>query len=492
MPTLATSDAVSSSKMPEPRNPRDYQFVPRIINPVKIKRAVLFAADAELRQAAKTLRDSLPWLETQILLDPASVLGASSIEPTVFLFDDTGLAVSDTERVRRQNANAVLVLLSFQPFVQCSPPQAALPKYPYTQKADLVFAVSREEFAPRKILPSVVHAAEDRLNIGRQSGVRRFIFHIVDDEPRWFSQFLPVLYAIIGQRADVMITRTFEDSLAFLFGVEAESRIDDKRYLAKGHGDDVVCLIADIFIPKGDDLKGKAGPDLIRLVNRFYPRIPVIIASKAKEAHELADLGFVLPKGDPGSLEKLREYILNLTGLGDFLIYDDAGKEIHRAKDIFGLCRILQEADQDTSQGLELREILESYGEKDRFSTWLYMHSYRELGDRLRPRRGRGRQLVTMLKRNFQAEIGRLRRMPLDIAGRKIVNLEDLRATLLGLDAEQIQAYSDNDIISSWLDRKGYPELAEELRPIHGSGPKLCQTLAEAVGRWIDTHRERG
>jgi len=478
--------------MPEPKNPREFQFVPRIINPVKLRRAVVFAADAELRQSARALRDSLPWLETRILFDPASVLGASSTEPTVFLFDDTGLAVSDTEKVRRQNANAVLVLLSFQPFVQCSPPQAALQKYPYTRKADLVFAVSREEFAPRKILPSVVHAAEDRLNIGRQSEVRRFIFHIVDDEPRWFSQFLPLLYGIIGQRAAVMITRTFEDSLEFLFGVEEESRIDDQRYLAKGHGDDVVCLIADIFFPSSDDPQGKAGLALIRLVNRYYPRIPVIIASKAKEANELGDLGFVLPKGDPGSLQKLEEGLLNLTGLGDFLLFDHSGREIHRAKDIFGICQILREAEGETPRGLKLRTILENYGEKDKFSTWLYMHSYRELGDRLRPRKGRGRQLVTMLKRNLQAEIARLRRMPLIVADRKIFDLADLRASLQTLDPGQVQPYSDNDIISSWLDRKGYPELAEELRPIHGSGPRLCQTLAEAVGRWIDTHQERG
>ena len=472
--------------------PRENQFVPRVINPVKIRRAVLLAADAELRQSAAILEDSMPWLETKIPFDPASVLKVSSDEPTVFLFDDTGLAVSDTRAVRRQNANAVFVLLSFQPFVQCSPPQAALQKYPYTQKADLVFAVSRDEFAPQKILPSVVHAAEDRLNIGRQPDVRRYIFHIVDDEPRWFSQFLPVLYGIIGQRADVMITRTFEESLRFLFGVEEESRIDDKRYLTKGQGDDVVCLIADVFFPKGNDLQGQAGLDLIRLVNRFYPRIPVIIASKAKEAHELGDLGFVLAKGDPGSLQKLKEYILNLTGLGDFLIHDSAGTEIHRAKDIFGICRILQEAEQDTSPGLELRGILEKYGEKDKFSTWLYMHSYRELADRLRPRKGQGRQLMTMLKRNLQTEIARIEWMPLDIAGRKLANLEDLRASLLSLDIEHIQPYSDNDIISSWLDRKGYPELAEELRPIHGSGPELCQILADSVGRWISIYRERG
>ena len=69
---------------------------------------------------------------------------------------------------------------------------------------------------------------------------------------------------------------------------------------------------------------------------------------------------------------------------------------IARARSSIGLrifseiCRILLEAEQDTPGDLELRGILEKYGEKDKFSTWLYMHSYRELGDRLRPRKEPG------------------------------------------------------------------------------------------------------
>ena len=51
-----------------------------------------------------------------------------------------------------------------------------------------------------------------------------------------------------------MIVRTYEDALNFLFGVEKESDIDDHQYISSGHGDDVVCLITDIFFPKGNDL----------------------------------------------------------------------------------------------------------------------------------------------------------------------------------------------------------------------------------------------
>jgi hypothetical protein len=471
---------------------REHPFIPRIINPVRIERAVIFAADADIREAGIALRERMPWLQTEILGDPQSAMDRSTAGASVFLFDDTGLAVVDTEKIHSANENSVVALLSYQTFVQCSPPQAAALKYPYTSKADLVFAVTREKFTPRKILSEVIRAAEDLLNINKYSTARRFIFHLVDDEPRWFSQFLPVLYGIIGQRADVMITRTYEESLRFLFGVENESQINEKNYRSSGYADDVVCLITDIYFPRGNDLQSEAGRDLIRLVNRYHPRIPVIIASKAKEARELTHAGFVLPKGDPGSLQKLKEYILNFTGMGDFLIYDQQGRELHRAKTIHAICRLLLEAEEDTAHGRKLREILESYGEKDKFSTWLYMHSYRELGDRLRPRRTRGRQMITMLKRHFQSEIAHLERTPLSIGRDKIFNLPELLAALRTEDPDILQPYSDHDVISSWLDRKGYPELAEELRPIHGSGDSLRHTLVEVVDKWIGMYRDEG
>ena len=470
---------------------REYQFIPRIINPVKMKRALFFAADGQVRESRKVLDEKMPWLKTEVLPDPQSVLAAASGEPSVFLFDDTGLAILDAKKLRARSPDSVFVLLSFQPYIQYAPPQAAWQKYPYAAGADLVFAVNRNAFPPESIILPAVRAAEDLLNIKKHSSLRRFIFHIVDDEPRWFSQFLPVLYTIIGQRADVMITRTYEESLSFLFGVEEESKISAESWFPRGHGDDVVCLITDIFFPKGNELQSGAGRDLIRLVNKRFPRIPVIIASKAKEAHELQGLGFVLPKGDPGSLEKLKEYILNFTGMGDFLISDDDGRELRRARNIREICGILLDAEKDTEEALRLRKLLENYGDKDKFSTWLYMHSYRELGDRLRPRRSRGRELITLLKRNLQVEIARLDRTPLAIGGEKILHLPDLLAALRSLPPETIQPYADNDIISSWLDRRGFPELAEELRPIHGSGTELRQTLVEIVDKWITVYGER-
>lgn len=301
-------------------NPPDAEipFVPRIINPIKIRQVVLFAAEEAVRAARKIIQAEMPWADVLVHGNPQFVSEIRFDGAMVIIMDDIALNLVNTENIRRNNPNVVIVLLSFQRLIQCSPPMVALKEFPYTAKADLIFAANRDEFAPDKIITSVVRAAEDHLNIEKCSDNRRFILLIVDDEPSWPSQFLPTLYNIIGQRADVKIIRTYEEALRFMFGVEDESLIRDD-YREFGSGDQVVCLITDIFFPRAGQIDSEAGRSLIRLINKYYVRIPIIIASKAAEASEFAGAGFVLPKGDPGSLDTLRTYIRDLTGIGDFV-----------------------------------------------------------------------------------------------------------------------------------------------------------------------------
>ena len=152
---------------------------------------------------------------------------------------------------------------------------------------------------------------------------------------------------------------------------------------------------------------------------------------------------------------------------------------------------ILEIAEKNTKEAEILRETLEYYGEKDYFSTWLYMHGFRDLGDKLRPKKDKGYRLITVLKRNLQGEIMRMHYTPLNIDGKKIYELADLQELLKKIDPAKIQMYSDNDIFSTWLDRKGYSELAEELRPIHGSGKKLADTLSSIIEKWINIYQQR-
>jgi hypothetical protein len=466
-------------------------FVPRIINPVKIRQVVLFAADETVRSAREIIQAEMPWAEVRVLFDPAAVSAITYDGAMAIIMDDIALNLVDTDKIRRRNPNVVIILLSFHRFVQFSPPEAAGKEYPYTAKADLIFAANRDEFGPAKIITSVVRAAEDHLNIEKCSENRRFILLIVDDEPSWPSQFLPILYNIIGQRADVKITRTYEETLRFLFGVDDESLIGE-NYRDNGYGDQVVCLITDIYFPKAGRIDSEAGRSLIRLTNKYYIRIPIIIASKAAEASEFSGAGFVLPKGDPGSLETLRTYIRDFTGIGDFVIRDEAGEELHRLKDVRDMFRLLSWAGGDDPRAERLRSILEVYGRRDMFSTWFYMHSLRELGDELRPRRHTGKRLIAELESSLQREFQRMAHTPLVIEGNKIFDLAGLVRALRTTAPETIAPYSDNDMISSWLDSRGDSELAEELRPIHGQGAHLQGMVVDIVERWMKVYDARG
>jgi len=403
---------------------KKFDFVPRIINPMKINNAVILSANEQIRKAGTALKEYMPWIEVVILSDPTTASDYKSNFASVFIFDDTAMSFVDAEKIKKNNNDAVLILLSSNELISKSSPSIAKQKYPYTAKADLIFAINKKEFLPENIISSVVRCAEDKLNIEKYSTEKRFIFLLVDDEPRWFSQFLPLLYNIIGQRADVKVTRTYEQALKFLFDVNCSSEIN-KKYLSQGHGDNVVCLITDIFFPKNDNLQSDAGRDLVNLVNKLYPRIPIIIASKAKEAEELRRIAYILPKGDPGSLEKLSDYINDFTGMGDFIIRGKTGREHYRIKHIRELYDIILRADKSTKKAEKLRQFLEMYGEIDYFSTWLYMHGFRRLGDELRPRRDSGQRLVTVLKRYLKREILRMKLTPLKIEGKEIYYLTD-------------------------------------------------------------------
>jgi len=466
-------------------------FKPRVINPVKLQDVHVFSADENIRKAARALKTDMPWVGIRIHPGPSTVTGMASESPGVLLCDDTAAAVLDMSGIQRRNPALVTVLLTAVDFIQRSPPAAAAERYPYADRCDLVFAVDRRDCAPRKILPSVVRCAEDRINIERYSKARRYIFLVVDDEPRWFSQFLPVLYGIIGQRGDITLTRTYEETLDFLFGVSREEDIDPIQYKKRGHGDDVVCLITDIYFPRGRDNSRGAGLDLIRLIDSTYPRIPKIIASKAGEADDLADTAFILPKGDPGSLETLSRTIHDHAGLGDFIIRDDEGRERHRLRTIREILELVRRADQDTPQGRDLRKIMEHMGQRDCFSTWLYMHGFRDLGDRILPRHPRGKRMIHELKRHFEAEIAEVDATPLVIDGRTIHDLDQLLAALRTVDASKIRPIADVDTFSNWLDRKGYPELAKELRPMHGSGIRFEKKRADVIEKWIGKYRAR-
>lgn len=99
--------------------------------------------------------------------------------------------------------------------------------------------------------------------------------------------------------------------------------------------------------------------------------------------------------------------------------------------------------------------------------------------------------MITVLKRHLKREVLRMASTPLYIDNEKAFNLPELLHLLKTVDPSKIQSLSNNDVFSSWLDRKGYTELAEELRPIHGTGQILIKSLSSIVAKWVHLYNEK-
>ncbi len=282
--------------------------------PLRIEEAAVFSAEEMVRSAARKVGDELPGLKVRIFTDPLSFSRMRTHRPVVAILDDTGANLADLGTIHSENPALVAVLLTFDKLIQCSPLSMISREFPALSGIDLAFAVNRGELHPDRILPASVRAAEDHLAMERRAEAHRRVFLVVDDEPRWFSQFLPALYGIIGRRALVKIANTFEEAHAFLFGCVVAERAEDGRN-THGHGEEVACLIADLAFPRGGKVDPKAGEELIRVFRERFPGIPIVIASKGEGVSGLKDLGFLLPKGDPGSLLTLRRFLVDATGL---------------------------------------------------------------------------------------------------------------------------------------------------------------------------------
>jgi hypothetical protein len=96
--------------------------------------------------------------------------------------------------------------------------------------------------------------------------------------------------------------------------------------------------------------------------------------------------------------------------------------------------------------------------------------------------------MIAVLKKYMKEEVLRMASTPLYIDGKKASDLKGLLHLLKIADPREIQILSNNDVFSSWLDRKGYTELAEELRPIHGTGQTLIKSLTSLIEKWMPAY----
>lgn len=236
-----------------------------------------------------------------------------------------------------------------------------------------------------RILLAIVKSVEDRLNADHDTLVGVPVFLVVEDDVRYYSSFLPVIYTEVLNLSQSVIAEG-GNLLQRLMRMRARPKIllatdyEEAWHYFTRYADHVQGLISDIEFPQEGEMRPDAGIQLTRAIREARPDVPIALQSanprNFRLAHELG-AGF-LQKGSPDMLRQLRTYLLEHLFFGDFVFRMPDGREIDRAPDLKTLVRKLRTVP---------AESLAHHGGRNDFSRWLRARAELGLAAKLQPRR---------------------------------------------------------------------------------------------------------
>lgn len=237
-----------------------------------------------------------------------------------------------------------------------------------------------------RIMIGIVKYLEDKLNLDhdcRSVGVQIII--IIEDDIKQYSSFLPFIYNEIHIQSQKLISEGINLTHKFL-RMRARPKIilctnyeEAWEYYTK-YQNLVLGVISDIEYPRNGKDDPIAGIKLAENIKKSHSDIPVLLLSendKYKSKAEVIGASFLL-KNSPHFFEKVRKFINNNFGFGDFIFTNKDGKKIAKASNL-----------RELEQQLKVIPIesIKYHAEKNHFSNWLKARTEFYLAHQLRRRK---------------------------------------------------------------------------------------------------------
>ena len=236
-----------------------------------------------------------------------------------------------------------------------------------------------------RMLVSIVKSVEDWRNAEHDTGaVGVQVIILVEDNVRYYSSFLPVMYTELLHHSQRVIVEGLNLSQKIL-RMRARPKIllcttwEEAERAFERYADEVLGIISDVEFPRAGEKVPRAGADFARQVRAAYPDVPIVLHSSRPENEALAHsvgADFLL-KGSPLLLQELRDVMLEHFGFGDFVFRRPDGTEVGRAADLRGL--------EETLATVPEESIVHHAG-RNHFSRWLKARTEFTLAHELRPR----------------------------------------------------------------------------------------------------------
>lgn len=190
---------------------------------------------------------------------------------------------------------------------------------------------------------TMIKHLEDKINLENDTtkGLVRVIL-VVEDDPKYYSLYLPMLYNIVMEQTRRIIDDVSTDELYKVLRLRARAKIiltqsyEEAIEIFTKYKEFFLCLITDVKFYKNGKLNSEAGFNLVNQVRSQLKDLPIIIQSSEQnnkvKAHAL-NTSFI-DKNSPSLFHDFKYFIMKYLGFGNFFYKDKDGNQIAVAHSI--------------------------------------------------------------------------------------------------------------------------------------------------------------
>ena len=182
------------------------------------------------------------------------------------------------------------------------------------------------------LFTAIFKAVEDRLNLKADAEYGVQVIIVVEDSVKFYSSFLPVLYAELWKQNQALQNETMHSREKMLRmhsrpKVALCTNYEEAMDIYQRYGDNVLGLITDLGFPRQGVHSSEAGLDLVQYAKQHNPETPVFMQSAQPEDSPAAVQAKAfgakyVNKGSPALLHSLREFMTDDMLIGPFKFQD--------------------------------------------------------------------------------------------------------------------------------------------------------------------------
>ena len=222
-----------------------------------------------------------------------------------------------------------------------------------------------------KIFFAMIKYLEDMVNVENDTKIGLVnVILLVEDSAKYYSRYLPMLYASVLEQTKRLIEDVSNDELYKVLRLRARPKIlqvetfEEAINIFHKYKDFLLCLITDMKFKRKGVLDENAGYDLVKFFRSQHKDLPTIIQSSNPENEKLAyelRVSFI-DKNSNSLSQDIKSFISHYLGFGSFVYKDAAGSDIAVATSLKEFERNLMTIPDES---------LIYHGKRNHFSLWL-------------------------------------------------------------------------------------------------------------------------